>query len=229
MPARTEDLLTIRDGEPIDAARRDRLLADPENRREIERLAHLAEELRQLPVIAPPPGVWARIEADAGRARAARHWRAALAAGAALAISALVAVVLIAPRQAPSPSPPAVANGTWTPAAANGTGTPAAADGTRTPDASPARADYAPLVQESVRLERLLAELQPPPRVVNAGTAFTIANLEEQLVLLDDQLTFAEASDVDPRYRQALWRERVDVMNALVHVRYAQYWERGTE
>lgn len=208
MPARTEDLLTIRDGEPIDAGLRDRVLADPANRRELASLAHIAEELRRLPVIAPPPGVWGRIEARAGRAHRSRHRLAAAAA--LLAISAGLVAVLIELRHPPETPPPAIAENTGGARAALAAG-----------------ADYTPLVEESVRLERILSELQPLPRVVNAGTAVTIADLEERLVLLDDQLTFAEASNVEPRYQQALWRERVDVMNALVHVRYAQYWDRG--
>src|SRR5690606_8082266 len=82
--------------------------------------------------------------------------------------------------------------------------------------------DYDGLVAESLRLEMLLAELAPSPRLMNAGTARTIADLEDHIVLVDEQLMYAEARDADPRYRQALWSERVDVMNALLHVRYAQ-------
>src|SRR5690606_5022410 len=201
------------------------LLADPDNRREIERLARVAEDLRRLPTIEPPPDRWSRIAAAAANrpARRGRRYAAGLA-GAVVAVATLFAAVVIAPwqrspRGTDSPAPPAVTAAPAPSAAASDAA--AAADAGR----SVPTPDYAPLVAESVRLERLLAELDRRPRKVNAGTAFTIANLEGRLVLLDEQLTFAEARDVDARYRRALWRERVDVMNALVHVRYAQYWE----
>src|SRR5690606_28015417 len=90
MRARTEDLLTLRDGEPIDAALRDRLLADPDNRREIERLARVAEDLRRLPTIEPPPDRWSRIAAAAANrpARRGRRYAAGLA-GAVVAVATL--------------------------------------------------------------------------------------------------------------------------------------------
>lgn len=228
MRARTEDLLTLRDGEPIDAALRDRLLADPDNRREIERLARVAEDLRRLPTIEPPPDLWKQIAAEAASrpGQPVRRHVAGIAA-AVIAAATLLAAVVIGPWQRPLgdavanlPAPRAAASPGRGAATGNEADSPAP-----TVVAEPRASDYAPLVAESLRLERLLAELDRPPRKVNAGTAFTIANLEDHLVLLDEQLTYAEARDLDARYRRALWRERVDVMNALVHVRYAQYWE----
>src|SRR5690606_40055255 len=86
MRARTEDLLTLRDGGPIDAALRERLAADPEVTREIARLDRVAEDLRRLPMLEPPPGVWERIAQEgSARQRATRtglHYRPAPAAAA---------------------------------------------------------------------------------------------------------------------------------------------------
>jgi hypothetical protein len=96
----------------------------------------------------------------------------------------------------------------------------AAAPGRFQPQAEPDA--YASLIAESVRLERMLGQLRGPPRVMSAGTAGTIAGLEDRIALVDEQLTFAAGRNVDPRQRAALWRERVDVMNALLQVRYAQ-------
>ncbi|MFO7287486.1 MAG: hypothetical protein C0P79_011575 [Gammaproteobacteria bacterium] len=225
MRARTEDLLTLRDGEPIDAALRERLLADPENRREIDRLTRVAEELRRLPPLEPPPDVWPRIVAAAAE-RNARPWklRAAGFAGALVAVAMLVAAAVIAPWQC-SPDDATVASVTAPRDVAAAPARDAEPPSRVTGNTLVTRADYAPLVAESVRLERLLAELDGRPRRINAGTAFTIANLEDHLVLLDDALTYAEARDLDPDYRRLLWRERVDVMNALMHVRYAHYQE----
>lgn len=209
MRTRTEDLLTLRDGEPLDAALRERLVANPENVREIERLRHVADDLRRLPAIEPPRGVWTRIESEAGAARR-RRLRASFGIGAAaLAASVLAAALVLAPWQGRSPTSPLESPPPVPPVS---TASPSPSD------------DYAPLVEESVRLQRLLAELGRTPQRMNAGTASTIASLEDHLVLVDEQLTYAEARDFDGAYRRALWRERVDVMNALVHVRYAQHW-----
>ena len=224
MRARTEDLLTLRDGEPIDAALRGRLLADPDNRHEIERLTRVAEDLRRLPPLEPPPDMWPRIAAAAAKREAEpRKLRAAGFAGAVVAAATLVAAI-VAPWQR-SPHDASAANATAPRGEAVAPARDAEPPSRVAGNTFVARADYAPLVAESVRLERLLAELDGRPRRMNAGTAFTIANLEDHLVLLDDALTYAEARDLDPDYRRLLWRERVDVMNALMYVRYAQYQE----
>ena len=212
MRARTEDLLTIRDGEPIDAALGEQLAANPENAREIERLAGLAEDLRRLPMLDPPAGVWERIEARTAPRR--RQWMpspAHWAAGA--AVAAGIVLLLLAPW----PSTELVETAGTT------RDEPSAALALEAPQPpADSYADYTQLVAESVRLELLLSELERSPRLMNAGTARTIADLEDHIVLVDEQLAYAEARGADPLYRQALWRERVDVMSALLHVRYAQ-------
>ena len=53
------------------------------------------------------------------------------------------------------------------------------------------------------------------------GTAGTIVDLEDQISLIDQQLTYG-GERLAPEYRQALWRNRVDVMDALVQIRYVQ-------
>ena len=80
---------------------------------------------------------------------------------------------------------------------------------------------YAPLIVESARLERLLAEM-PAPRLVVGSTAGTIVGLEDRIAYVDAQLSYAAARDPAPPYRRALWDERVELMNALVYVRFAQ-------
>ena len=63
MPARTEDLLSLRDGEPMDAALRARLEADPAYMAEVKRLRDVRDALRALPRIAPPARAWERVAA----------------------------------------------------------------------------------------------------------------------------------------------------------------------
>ncbi len=212
MRARTEDLLTIRDGEPIDTAWRDRLMGDADNVREVARLARVADDLKRLPRLEPPPGLWPRIAAEASPRRSYGPRRAA---GWAAAAALVAAAALLWPVRGPE-------DAVTTPA---GNGAPSLAPlsySASEPPLPDGGRDYRPLVAESARIELLLAELTRAPRRMSAGTARTIADLEDHIVLVDEQLFRAEASGVDPRYREALWRERVDVMSALLYVRYAQ-------
>ena len=163
-------------------------------------------KLRELPELAPPPGVWERVlETQRARAASRRLRRRVLAAAAAVTVvvAGVSAVLLVELPRAPAfavmqPAPEALA--TLAP---------------REPTS------YAPLVEESARLERLLADL-PPPRVMAGSTAGTIAGLEDRIAFVDAQLTYAAARDLAPTYREALWGERVDLMSALVYVRFGE-------
>jgi hypothetical protein len=81
---------------------------------------------------------------------------------------------------------------------------------------------YPELVQESARLDRALRRLPYQRPMMSAETATTIAGLEDRIALIDEQITYSNARGVPQPQRVALWGERVDLMNALVHVRYAQ-------
>jgi hypothetical protein len=56
---------------------------------------------------------------------------------------------------------------------------------------------------------------------MRGSTAFTVAELEDRLVLLDDRLSRVALEPNAPERSEQLWRERVDVMQSLVQVRYA--------
>lgn len=73
---------------------------------------------------------------------------------------------------------------------------------------------------ENERLERLL-EMIPERHAMRGSTAFTIAELEDRLAFLDDRLSRVTLEPNAPERAEQLWRERVKVMNSLVHVRYA--------
>jgi len=90
--------------------------------------------------------------------------------------------------------------------------------------APPQAADefYSLLVEESMRLEELLALMPAPRRVMRADTASTIVGLEDRVALIDAALRQTGAEADLPEYRTALMLDRVEVMNALVNVRYAQ-------
>ncbi|HEX5420544.1 MAG TPA: hypothetical protein VFY39_11135 [Gammaproteobacteria bacterium] len=205
-------MLRLRDGEPVDARLKERLLAESGGARELERLARVKRELGELPALAPPPEAWARIAAEIAERRAsssrARRRLTRLGAAAALVCGLGLAAFFGAGRDQPvSERGPSVSS----PGPSGSNPEPAAA-----PDS------YASLLSESARLEQALAQLHYEPKLMSAGTAGTIAGLEDTIALLDQQLTLAAADKADRSQREALWRERVNVMNALVQVRYAQ-------
>jgi hypothetical protein len=161
--------------------------------------------LRELPALEPPPGVFERAVAACEQRSAKRRLRYRVAAAAAVVVVAGVAafVALDRPRE-----PVRVVR--------------LADPGVRVTLVPLEPVSYAPLVEESARLERLLAELPAPPRVTAGTTAGTIVGLEDRIALIDAQLSYAAARDLASPYREALWGERVELMNALVYVRFAQ-------
>lgn len=73
---------------------------------------------------------------------------------------------------------------------------------------------------ENDRLEWVLATL-PERHAMRGSTAFTVAELEDRLALLDDRLTRVTLEPNAPERAERLWQERVEVMHSLVRVRYA--------
>ncbi len=210
----TEDLLRLLDGEPA-GARLAARLDDPNVRGELARLAAVRRELRALPEMPPPAGVWDKVLAEAAAAapsvaaRPARrswHWPARLALAASVAVLAVLLIQRAVDR------PPGAAGPALTTVAPKATagrqGTPLV------------RPSYASLAAESQRLERLLSQLDYQPRVTSAGTASIIAELEDRIALVDYQLATV-GPGLTGGQRVALWQQRVDLMNSLVKVRYA--------
>jgi hypothetical protein len=160
-------------------------------------------KLHELPQLAPPPGVFERALA-AQHARAAAR-RVRYRAAAALVVTAFVGTLAYVALQEPPPRPTLVVASPRTPQSAE-----------------PETLSYASLAAESARLERLLAELPAPRPLMMGSTASTIVGLEDRIAAVDAQLSYAAARDLASPYREALWGERVELMNALVHVRFAQ-------
>lgn len=73
---------------------------------------------------------------------------------------------------------------------------------------------------ENERLELVLAAL-PETRVMRGSTAFTVSQLEDRLAFVDDRLSLITIEPNAPEHAERLWRERVELMNSLVQVRYA--------
>jgi hypothetical protein len=78
------------------------------------------------------------------------------------------------------------------------------------------------LINESQRLEGLLQALPSESRITRASTALTVADLQDRLDWVDYRLAVGADGQLDTHQRQRLWRERVDLLNSLVAVRYAE-------
>ena len=156
----------------------------------------------------PPRVVWERI-AEQGRAegliarRPGRRMWGWLGGGAIAAAVKLVAFNLTTavrdPGASPQPEVPQVAE----------------------PDAYPPVISLNDLMLQSQRLERELRLLPGQPRVVRAGTAATISELEDRIAAIDYRLNHP-AVRLTRAETEVYWRERVRLMNLLYNVRYAQ-------
>ena len=227
----TEDLLSVRDGEPLDAVTSNLIAEDATLEREIERMREVRQALRQLPELSPADDMWQRIVAVEHETRPRNNYRR-LAAGAGIAAAAAaLAIFLVSSPSRPTGgvAPPAIPLGdritSTTPA-----DSPSTVVGSETPF-DPDRplfygrvvpASYPELVQESARLDRALRRVTYQRPMMSVETATTIVGLEDRIALIDEQITYSNARGVPQPQRVALWGERVDLMNALVHVRYAQ-------
>lgn len=162
-------------------------------------------KLRELPDLTPPPGVWERVLAAHHARAASRRFRHRAAAAAAVIAAGAFGFVVSMTLEESRPTLSVVGRGQAAP---------------------PGAPSYASLVAESARLERLLAELPAPRPLMVGSTAGAIVGLEDRIAFVDTQLSYAVAEDLAPPYREALWGERVELMNALVFVRFAQVQDR---
>lgn len=153
------------------------------------------ERLGALSGFEPPAAGWRGVLAarDARESRRDARWPIALAAAALAAAVGLGFALHSAER---------------TLAADAGAGLP--------PDALPRAEAQA----ENERLESILAAL-PERNAMRGSTAYTVAELEDRLALLDDRLSRVALEPNAPEQSEALWRERAGVMHTLVQVRYA--------
>jgi hypothetical protein len=202
MHARIDQLLSLRDREPLDAEVRAHVETCRYCGTALERVQDIRERLRALPSVQAEPGAWPAVQATIaaralGARRRARLGRlAAVASVAALAVCAGLAVSgrLSGSRVA-------------TPVAAMTGG----ADGQSVDR----------LRERSVALEEVLAAMPSRPAVERADVSMPIDALEAQVQWLDHQLSLAGADGRSAESEQ-LWRDRVEVMNSLVQLRYVE-------
>ena len=202
MHARIDHLLSLRDGEPVDLAVRSHVEACSECAQTRASLDTVRRRLAALPVVDAPADGWARVRAriESRQNRAPRRrsggW---VAIAASCAMLGVLAGVLL---RETGPETPALS--------AERVNLP------QTLDAIEALRD------RSRVLEEILAALPARPAVERAGTAVPIDTLQDQIQWVDHQLSLTAAAQTPPDIRERLWRERVEIMNALVQLRYVE-------
>ena len=201
MHARIDQLLSIRDGEPVEASVRAHVDCCRQCGATIEQLRDIRERLQALPGVEAVPAAWTSVQArHAAQGRAARRRPVAsrLVAVASVASLTLFATLYrsgsdVARGPSPASTPP------------------------------PARGDtVAVLLDRSLELEQALAALPSRPAVERADTSIPIDALEARVQWIDHQLSLAGAEGVIDGDAEQLWRERVEVMSSLVRLRYVE-------
>ncbi len=198
------ELLTLRDGAPVVARSAEHVNACELCGAEIARLKELRTHLRQLSGFAPPPRAWAAIEQTLSNPRPVTTRvvgkRAALLIAGLLVATLLSALLWQSRRDRPSTNHPSI-----------------------NADFGSVRAQSVPLlVARSQRLESLLRGL-PRPAVERAATSAAIDELQTRIQVLDVQLSGSEGSDLDGSQAQQLWTARVQLLDSLFGLRYAEH------
>jgi hypothetical protein len=220
MHARIEHLLSLRDGEPVAAELAAHVRSCPTCTGELQHLSAIRAEMQALPQMDPPDLAWERIQQAIPQRTTAPAPRRIGFAVAAVALVTIAAIALIArhgdqhssqrnahacdsaaAEGAACPHPPKVMNG------------PAAQSETHRLDE---------LVAQSQQLEQILRTLPQRPRIERVSTAATIDTIEQRIQWLDFQLSNAPEGDLSEEQSRRLWRERVELMDSLVKVRYAE-------
>lgn len=207
MHANTDQLLTLRDGGPVDAEVRAHVDGCETCRRDVHRHRAIRDVLRGLPPVEPPADLWRTVAVGSVSPPPAPrfHWGSAVAIAASFVLGL---AVLLRPggssddaSDAPLETTPGV---------------------TVSGMVEPGGVSLAALQTRSRKLEALRAAMPRAPQVERAGTAMTIAELEDRIALVDLRLHAADALGLTPAQRHALWKERVNLMQSLVQVEYAR-------
>lgn len=198
MHARIDQLLSLRDGAPVDAEIRAHVQHCAQCLAEAALLAKTRERLQALPSFAPPADVFAQISARASAPAPRRRSLGALAAAAAFVVAVIVVVAVRDRSNAPQVA------------------------------ASPAAQRHAPdedmlkLIAQSRQLDEILNYLPVRPQVERVSFAATVDSLEERIQMVDLQLAYGSDAGLDRTQAHRLWSERVELMDSLVKVRYAE-------
>jgi hypothetical protein len=205
MHASIHELLSIRDGEPIEAQLLQHVDGCGTCSMELARLQQVRERMRSLEMPQPPQAAWEQIRTSVQQPARMPARRAAFFAAAALAGVAVISGLLLRySGSEPSPSPQVLLPEV-----------PAHVP-------SPSSVSIEQLVAQSRELDELLSYLPDRPVVERIAMAATMDTIEQRVQWLDQQLSYAPAAGLGDAQTYRLWRERVDLMDSLVKVRYAE-------
>ena len=203
MHARTDQLLSMLDREPVDALVHAHIEQCANCAARLQQLTHTTEQLRALPQFEAPPQLWQQIAAQLPGPGVARPWwqrRASMVALAASVLAVVIAVPFWLERGAESQ--------------------PAAQQAVLQPAVVPQAVSVQQLVAQSRQLEAALDYLPQRRSVERVGMAATVDTIEQRVQWLDWQLTSLPDSEITTQ--QTLWSERVTLMDSLVKLRYAE-------
>ncbi len=204
MHARIDHLLSLRDSEPVDLAVRSHVESCTECAQAKAGLETMRRRLAALPAVNAPADGWTRVRARidaAQRPAVPRRGGSMVAIAASCAMLGVLAGMLL--REGGRGAQELAAQ-------------PAAGVLPQTLDS------IEELRDRSRVLEEVLAALPARPAVERAGTAVPIDTLQAQVQWVDHQLSVSGAAHAAPDLRERLWRERVEIMNTLVQLRYVE-------
>ena len=204
MHARIDHLLSLRDGEPVDLAVRSHVESCTECAQVKAGLETMRRRFAALSAVNAPADGWTRVRARidvAQRPAVPRRGGSMVAIAASCAMLGVLAGMLL--REGGRGAPELTAQ-------------PAAGVLPQTLDS------IEELRDRSRVLEEVLAALPARPAVERAGTAVPIDALQAQVQWVDHQLSVSGAAHAAPDLRERLWRERVEIMNTLVQLRYVE-------
>jgi len=199
MHACLEDLLSLRDGDSPPRELVEHVSACGPCTQRLGELCLARARLRALPRVAPTRDLWDSIAPRPAPARRGLQW-----AGAGLAAAASVALFLVWSRL---PVESSVDVRERDPRAAQSA-------------LAPTR-DIQQLQAVSQHLGRLERSMPRRRAIVSAREESALETLELAIASVDGQLAGVDPAALDPAVED-LWRQRVELMDALVQVRFAQ-------
>lgn len=201
MHARIDQLLSVRDGDPVDATVRTHVQSCRDCAAAVQQMRELRHNLAALPQVEPNPGAWQFVVARiAARERSERRRTIAVRVVAAASVASLALFATL-----------------------YGSGSGPASGPAAGVAMQPARdAEVASLVDRSLDLERALAALPSRPATERAETSIPIEALQARVQWIDQQLSLADAAGTTAEDAEQLWRARVEVMHSLVSLRYVE-------
>ena len=209
MHPRIDQLLSWRDGAPVDIETREHAEHCVTCAVSVRRLTARRRSLQELPQVEAPDIEYSRILARAQEVRSpmnkGNQWRAIAAAA---IVAAVVAEFVVIDRQQ-----------NRAPQHVQIDESASEAVPLRHEQGDPA---VARLVEQSRELDEILQKMPRRPEVQRVSMAGTVDRIEQRVQWLDMQLSSVPAGAADDSVSRRLWRERVDLMDSLVAMRYAE-------